>query len=423
MFCCLLLHKDAPDEPVVTSKCNLEYVCVGLVLKGTAGMEFDIPKTMKSVVLYIPTLLQQPSGARSRVRVTKCLLQERKDSEVVRSDVFQLSRNSTASTQVSIPSYSQVKSRCTKAVLAYGGAQSPYDCIFYIGDIKKGSQLLATVEFVSNMEPTTVSTEPQHSCLFLGLFPCERLVMKTMLYASGAIQSVAPMDTEMSQIEVNHHSANQCTVLLTSHTDSPHSKLAKHGFYLKLASGSLFGSCFTALLTNSLSIYLPSGERVRTFDGVLMGNIMYTGTPDTVTTSSSSSSLPVLVPSEFVFVVDCSGSMSGLKIQSASESLILAIKSLPIGCYFNVIAFGSKYRTLFHSSVELTEKTMGRAIQFANHLQPYLGGTELLSPLSWILKQPPRGGLPRQIFLITDGGVPNVRVVLEAVSRHGRNTR
>lgn len=414
MFCCLLLHKEAPDEPIVPRKCDLQSVCVGFVGKGTAAIEFEIRRTMKAVVLYIPTLLQQPSRARTRVRVTKCVLQERRGSEIVRSDVFQLSHNSTASAQGPVPSYSQVKRRCTKAVFSYSGAQSPYDCIFYIGDIEKGSVLIAKVDFLSNMEPTTASTGAcyVYSCLF----PCEDLSMKTEIFASAAIESVAPMNGKLSQIEVNQHAANQCTVVLKCHPDSPHSKGITQGFCLQLASDSFIGSCFTALLQKGLGVHLPSGAQVQTFDGVLMGSFMFTGTQDTVTS-------PVLVPSEVVFVVDCSGSMSGLKIQSASESLILAIKSLPAGCYFNIMAFGSKYRTLFHSSVELTEKTMGRAIQFCNQMQPYLGGTELLRPLSWILKQPLCGSLPRQVFLITDGGVPNVRVVLETVSRHRQNTR
>lgn len=48
-------------------------------------------------------------------------------------------------------------------------------------------------------------------------------------------------------------------------------------------------------------------------------------------------------PSEFVFLMDCSGSISGKNIQAAADMLIMCIKSLPEGSFFNVITFGSTF--------------------------------------------------------------------------------
>ena len=41
------------------------------------------------------------------------------------------------------------------------------------------------------------------------------------------------------------------------------------------------------------------------------------------------------------------GSMKGRRIKNAKETLTLFLKSLPLGCLFNVVSFGSRYICLF----------------------------------------------------------------------------
>ena len=53
---------------------------------------------------------------------------------------------------------------------------------------------------------------------------------------------------------------------------------------------------------------------------------------------------------EAIFLVDCSGSMSGSSINLAKEALLVFIHSLPVSSYFNVILFGSSYKSLFPES-------------------------------------------------------------------------
>ena len=45
----------------------------------------------------------------------------------------------------------------------------------------------------------------------------------------------------------------------------------------------------------------------------------------------------------FTFIVDRSGSMSGAGIASAKDALEIFIRSLPIGCTFSIISFGSRH--------------------------------------------------------------------------------
>lgn len=52
-----------------------------------------------------------------------------------------------------------------------------------------------------------------------------------------------------------------------------------------------------------------------------------------------------------------------------------------------------------------------------------MGGTNVLDPLSWILRQPMIRGHPRLLFLLTDGAVSNTGRVIELVRRHARYIR
>ncbi|CAM2102616.1 unnamed protein product [Caretta caretta] len=97
-----------------------------------------------------------------------------------------------------------------------------------------------------------------------------------------------------------------------------------------------------------LEARLPEAE-----PGSLMGNpaVMVTLLP----------SLPEAVPGqspagEFIFLLDRSGSMecpmdgqdrSPKRIDSAKETLVLLLKSLPLGCYFNIYGFGSHFESFY----------------------------------------------------------------------------
>ena len=127
---------------------------------------------------------------------------------------------------------------------------------------------------------------------------------------------------------------------------------------------------------------------------------------------------------EFIFLVDRSGSMSGGFINSARETLILFLKSLPEGCNFNIIGFGSSYEKLFPAvSVPYTQETLDKATQHAQGMQADLGGTELLRPLDYIFGEKTTSGLPRQIFVLTDGAVSNTDACIRKVKENAARSR
>uniref|UniRef100_A0A3Q1KEF6 von Willebrand factor A domain containing 5A n=1 Tax=Anabas testudineus TaxID=64144 RepID=A0A3Q1KEF6_ANATE len=135
---------------------------------------------------------------------------------------------------------------------------------------------------------------------------------------------------------------------------------------------------------------------------------------------------------EIIFLLDRSGSMdfhtSGSKqgesrISSARDTLLLLLKSLPMGCYFNIYSFGSTYEHVFPKSVEYSEKMMEEALKKVEEMTANLGGTEILEPLEHIYSQPCIPNQPRQLFVFTDGEVENTKEVINLVKKNSGSHR
>ncbi|KAL0152979.1 hypothetical protein M9458_051732 [Cirrhinus mrigala] len=135
---------------------------------------------------------------------------------------------------------------------------------------------------------------------------------------------------------------------------------------------------------------------------------------------------------EFIFVVDRSGSMSckmhhgkdaQMRIESARDTLLLLLKSLPMGCYFNIYGFGSRFESFFPQSIVYSEETMEEALRRVKSMNADMGGTEILQPLKHIYSQPCYPDHPRQLFVFTDGEVSNTKEVLDLVKSHVHSHR
>lgn len=127
--------------------------------------------------------------------------------------------------------------------------------------------------------------------------------------------------------------------------------------------------------------------------------------------------------SEFIFLVDRSGSMSGKHIFQVKETMLLFLKSLPSNCFFNIVGFGSYYRCLFQESKEYNDENLNKAMNYVNKMRADLGGTNLILPLEFIFDQPSKRGRPRIVFLLTDGGVSNTLEVVDLVRKHSHTCR
>jgi hypothetical protein len=107
---------------------------------------------------------------------------------------------------------------------------------------------------------------------------------------------------------------------------------------------------------------------------------------------------------EYIFVLDCSGSMKGHRIEQAKECLKLFLHSLPADGYFNIVCFGSHCNSLWQSSRAVIDENVRSAGSYVADRWAVLGGTKITKPLAWILKTPAQfPKKKRQLFILTDG--------------------
>ncbi|MCO5599237.1 hypothetical protein L7F22_053338 [Adiantum nelumboides] len=126
---------------------------------------------------------------------------------------------------------------------------------------------------------------------------------------------------------------------------------------------------------------------------------------------------------ELVFLIDCSGSMRGSSIACVRECMQLLLRSLPVHSHFNVITFGSRWSSLFPSSQAYDDASLLAASHHIAALGANMGGTEIYPPLFHVLTSKVLPTHPRQVFLLTDGQVSNVKQLVQLTTQHAVNTR
>jgi Ca-activated chloride channel family protein len=120
-------------------------------------------------------------------------------------------------------------------------------------------------------------------------------------------------------------------------------------------------------------------------------------------------------PREITYIIDTSGSMEGVSMAQARDSLLMALDRLKEGDRFNVIEFNSITRSLFAAPVPFDAATLSRAKQFVSGLRAR-GGTEMLPALEIALAGAREASILRQVVFLTDGAVGNEDQILKLVS-------
>ncbi len=109
-----------------------------------------------------------------------------------------------------------------------------------------------------------------------------------------------------------------------------------------------------------------------------------------------------IVPREYIFVLDVSGSMSGYPLNTAKKLISNLVSDLRKEDSFNLILFCNDNELLSPKSIPASQKNIERALKLIDRQHGY-GGTELNSAVQAALDLPKQEAAARSIVIITDG--------------------
>jgi len=132
--------------------------------------------------------------------------------------------------------------------------------------------------------------------------------------------------------------------------------------------------------------------------------------PDRVTNNQ-------VVPREYIFIIDVSGSMNGFPINITKKLMRDLIANLNPEDKFNVLLFAGGSNLFAAQSVAATETNIKRAITMIEN-EPGAGGTELLPALKRAMNLPDSERFSRSIVILTDGYVSVERESFDLIRRN-----
>ena len=121
-------------------------------------------------------------------------------------------------------------------------------------------------------------------------------------------------------------------------------------------------------------------------------------------------------PMEMVFVIDCSGSMSGRPLEQAKEAVATALARLDPQDSFQIIRFSDDASQFGASPVRATERNLAAARRYLANLNSE-GGTWMIEGIKAALDFPHNPSHLRFVSFLTDGYIGNESEILAEVHR------
>lgn len=124
-----------------------------------------------------------------------------------------------------------------------------------------------------------------------------------------------------------------------------------------------------------------------------------------------------IAPKEMIFVVDCSGSMSGEPIAKVREAMNYALENLNPLDNFQIVRFSNTAQAFAPGPVPATPAHIARALEYVEHLSGS-GGTIMLEGVKGALGYPEDPQRLRIISFMTDGYIGNEDQILAYLRDH-----
>ncbi|HEU4403049.1 MAG TPA: VIT domain-containing protein [Candidatus Polarisedimenticolia bacterium] len=121
-------------------------------------------------------------------------------------------------------------------------------------------------------------------------------------------------------------------------------------------------------------------------------------------------------PRELIFVLDCSGSMSGEPIEAAKSVVRQALRAVRTQDTFQIIRFSDHASGLGPLPLSPSPENVRRGLAYLDSLQGE-GGTEMISGIRAALGAPADPGRLRIVAFLTDGYIGNETEILAEVRR------
>ncbi|MBX2872347.1 MAG: energy transducer TonB [Saprospiraceae bacterium] len=124
-----------------------------------------------------------------------------------------------------------------------------------------------------------------------------------------------------------------------------------------------------------------------------------------------------LVPREYIFLLDVSGSMYGQPLELAKGVLTDLFTTMGPQDYFNIVFFEGGSHQLSETSLPATALNLQRAIQVIDGKKGG-GGTEMLPAIKRAMNIPKKVGTARSFAIVTDGYISVEEEVFSYISGH-----
>ncbi|MHC4858466.1 MAG: VIT and vWA domain-containing protein [Planctomycetota bacterium] len=121
-----------------------------------------------------------------------------------------------------------------------------------------------------------------------------------------------------------------------------------------------------------------------------------------------------ILPRELVFVVDCSGSMRGMPIETAKAVIRRCLSEMNPDDTFRILKFSQRASSFSPMALPNTPDTVQRGLAYVD-MMAGSGGTRMLEGVKAALSGEPGEGRMRLVFFLTDGFIGNEREVLAAI--------